>query len=65
MFDCIIFAKDPTKVQEIIKSLESNFKLTDEGDLSAYLGSDFTKNNEADKEHSQDRLRTQNLVVWP
>jgi len=42
--DCIIFAKDHNKVQEIIKSLEDSFKLTDEGDLSAYLGIDITKN---------------------
>ena len=42
--DCIIFTKDHNKVKEIIKSLETNFKLTDEGDLSAYLGIDITKN---------------------
>ena len=42
--DCIIFAKDHNKVKEIIKSLETNFKLTGEGDLSAYLGIDITKN---------------------
>ena len=44
--NCIIFAKDHSKVKEIIKSLESNFKLTDEGDLSAYLGIDITKYRE-------------------
>ena len=42
--DCIIFGKDHKKVKEIIKSLEENFKLTDEGDLSAYLGIDITRN---------------------
>ena len=42
--DCIIFVKDHKKVKEIIKPLENNFKLTDEGDLSAYLDIDITKN---------------------
>ena len=41
--DCIIFAKDHSTVKEIIKSLESNFKLIDEGDLSAYLGINIAK----------------------
>ena len=43
--DCIMFAKDHIKVQEIIKSHEDNFKLTDEGDLSAYLGIGVTRND--------------------
>ena len=43
---CIIFAEDHSKVKEIIKSLEDSFKLTDEGDLSAYLGIDITKNDD-------------------
>ena len=43
--DCIIFAKDHDKVKQIISSLEDNFKLADEGDLSAYLGIDITKSN--------------------
>ena len=41
--DCMMFAKDHTKVKEVIKSLEDGFKLTDEGDLSACLGIDITK----------------------
>ena len=41
--NCIIFAKDHRKVKEIIKSLENDFKLTDKGDLSTYLGIDITK----------------------
>ena len=43
--DCIIFTKDYEKVKQIISSLEDNFKLTDEGDLSAYLGIYIMKNN--------------------
>ena len=43
--DCIIFSKDHTKVQHIIKSLEKDFKLTDKGNLSAYLGIDIIRNN--------------------
>ena len=41
----IIFAKDYTKVKGIIKSLKTNFTLTDEGDLSTYLEIDINKNN--------------------
>ena len=44
---CIIFAKDHAKVQHIIKSLEDDFKLADEGDLSAYLGIDIARNNDS------------------
>ena len=40
----IIFAKNYKKIQEIIKSLESNFKLIDEGDFSAYLGINIIRN---------------------
>ena len=43
--NCVVFAKDSKKVHKIIKSLESNFKLTDEGDLIACLGIDITKND--------------------
>ena len=56
MDDCVAFAKDPTNVQEIIKSLESNFKLTDEGDLSACLGIDVTKNDDGSWMSSQPYL---------
>ena len=42
--NCVIFAKDHGKVKEIIKSLKNDFKLIDEGDLSAYLGVNITKN---------------------
>ena len=45
--DCIIFTKDYTKVQHIIKVLEDNFKLTDEGNLSTYLGIDIVRNNDS------------------
>ena len=45
--DYIIFAKDHNKVKEIIKSLETNFKLTDEGDFSNYLVIDITKNKKS------------------
>ena len=38
--------KDHSKVKEIIKSLEDSFKLTDEGDLSTFLGIDVTKNDD-------------------
>ena len=44
--DCMIFAKDHEKVKEIIASLEDNFKLTNEGNLSAYLGTHITKNDD-------------------
>ena len=43
--DCIIFAKDHNKVKEIIKLLEDNFKLIDEGDLSVYLGINIPRNS--------------------
>ena len=33
------------KVKEIIKSLEDNFKLTDEGDLNAHLGIEISRNS--------------------
>ena len=54
--DCIIFAKDQAKVQHIIKSLEDDFKLTDEGDLSAYLGIDIARNNDSTQTLSQPYL---------
>ena len=40
---CIMFAKDYDKVKAIIKCLEKDFKLTDEGDLSACLRIDVAK----------------------
>ena len=43
--DCTVSAKYHLKVKEIIKSLERTFKLTHEGDLSAYLGIDMNKND--------------------
>ena len=42
--DYIILAKDYEKVKEIITFLQENFKLTDEVDLSIYLGIGITKN---------------------
>ena len=44
--DCIIFTKDYDIVQHIIKSLEDEFKLTDKGNLSTYLGIDIERNND-------------------
>ena len=43
--DCVMFAKHHNKFKSIIKTLEENFKLTDEVDLSTYLGIDMAKNN--------------------
>ena len=53
MGNFIIFAKDYTKVKEIIKSLETDFKLIDKSNLSTYLGIDITKNNDGSQTLSQ------------
>ena len=42
--DYIMFAKDHEQVKQIITTLQQNFKLTDEGDLSAYLGISIARN---------------------
>ena len=42
--ECIMSAKDYKKNKQTITWLQKNFKLTDEEDLSTYLGIDITKN---------------------
>ena len=36
--DCLIFAKEKNLADKLIKDLQKNFTLTEEGDVSAYLG---------------------------
>lgn len=41
--DCLIFCKDKKVLEELITSLKDEFKLTDEGNLSAFLSAQFKK----------------------
>ncbi len=38
--DCLIFWKDNATIDKLIKELEEDFVLTDEGEASAFLGID-------------------------
>jgi hypothetical protein len=40
--DCLFFAKDSTTIDAMIKSLKADFRLEEEGEVSAFLGIDIT-----------------------
>ena len=54
--DCLIFYKNDEIFKELIKSLEDEFKLTDEGDLETFLGVLFKKQGHNKLELTQPHL---------
>jgi hypothetical protein len=42
--DCLFFSPDSATIDNVISSLSQTFKLKDEGDISAFLGIQITKN---------------------
>ena len=44
--DCLVFAKDKALADKLIKDLQEKFTLTEEGDVSAYLGVQLDINKE-------------------
>jgi hypothetical protein len=45
--DCLFFARDGTKIETMIASLQQDFELTVEGDVSAFLGIQFERDTKA------------------
>jgi len=54
--DCLIFGKDDKILDNIITSLQSNFVLTSQGSVGAYLGIDIKKNTQGSLELTQSGL---------
>ena len=51
--DCLIFYKDKNVLSDLIKSLETEFRLTDEGDLETFLGVNFIQEDKNKLEMNQ------------
>ena len=54
--DCLIFARSEKVIDELIKSLSKQFKLTDEGKVHAYLGIDIQSKNKQNFTFTQPHL---------
>ena len=59
--DYLIFCKKKEVLIELIKLLENEFKLSDEGDLDSFLGAKFNRINDDALELSQPHL-TQRII---
>jgi hypothetical protein len=46
--DCLLFARHDKTLDDLLISLQSNFNLTYEGDIGAFLGIQFIRNNQND-----------------
>ncbi len=46
--DCLLFARHDKTLDDLLISLQSNFNLTYEGDVGAFLGIQFIRNNQND-----------------
>ena len=55
--DCLIFCKEKEQADELIKSLQKDYSLTDEGDVSTYLGVEISKNDDNSIKLSQPHLK--------
>ena len=40
--DCLLFSRNKNQIDSLIASLEKDFVLTDEGEITKYLGIDVT-----------------------
>jgi hypothetical protein len=54
--DCLLFSPSDTVLDNLINSLQSEFKLTHEGDVGAYLGIDIKRHQNGSMELSQPGL---------
>jgi hypothetical protein len=54
--DCLLFARDDITLDDLLASLQSDFNLTCEGDVGAFLGIQFTRNARGQIEMTQTGL---------
>jgi hypothetical protein len=54
--DCLLFARDDKILDDFIQDLKSDFNLTCEGDVGAFLGIQFTRNGRGQMEMTQTGL---------